>query len=140
MVFELDDPWEVGFTHAEEYAAMFGNLDIPGNYVCTDGYNLGGWITNQRRVYTGEVNGRMTPEQIEKLNGISMIWDRKSEITWKNGYGETTSGTVKLYTIYIGTNGNKGNLIGYVENMAVSIEIETLSLNGWKSTDKEAAC
>lgn len=86
MVFELDDPWEVGFTHAEEYVAMFGNLDIPGNYVCTDGYNLGGWITNQRSNHNNPTKYHyLTAEQSERLEKLGIIWNPTKE-KWLEGF------------------------------------------------------
>lgn len=41
MEWELADPWEVGFTHAEQYFRDHGNLLVEGNCVCEDGYRLG---------------------------------------------------------------------------------------------------
>ena len=76
MVWQLDDPWEVGFVHAEEYFKEFANLNIPKNYVCSDGYRLGGWISNQRNIYSHPTKySKLTPEQKKRLDFIGMIWN-----------------------------------------------------------------
>lgn len=86
MVWELADTWEVGFVHAKEYAANNGDLFVPIGYVCTDGYKLGNWVANQRRVY-GSISKQkqLTSNQIERLESIGMVWN-VSDYTWTHSY------------------------------------------------------
>lgn len=76
MVWELEDPWQVGFEHAEEYFKQNGHLKVPYSFVCEDDYKLGQWIANQRSAYNRpRTSSRaLRKEKIEKLNAISMVW------------------------------------------------------------------
>ncbi len=74
MVWEKEDAWEQGFLHAQEYFRTNGNLDVPNNYICGDGYRLGKWISNQRYAYMGIATKRLTEKQIRRLEEIGMVW------------------------------------------------------------------
>ncbi len=80
FVWERDDPWEIGFRHAEEYFKTHGDLAIPIGYVCNDGYRLGSWINNQRSnyLYPNQYH-KLTEEQATRLEHIGMIWKPKEE-------------------------------------------------------------
>ena len=51
MVWEIENPWELGYRHAKQYFSKFENLSVPYTYFCEDGYQLGKWISNQRFAY-----------------------------------------------------------------------------------------
>ena len=74
MVWEFEDPWTVGYEHAEKYFEQFGDLRVPSGFVCDDGYRLGTWISNQRSAYNGSARKGLSVEQIAKLEKIGMIW------------------------------------------------------------------
>ena len=74
MVWELPDAFEQGFAHAEEYFRENGHLAVPNHYVCTDGYRLGKWISNQRCAYGSVLHKGLTKEQAGRLEGIGMVW------------------------------------------------------------------
>lgn len=82
----LTASWEVMFEYAKAYFAAHGHLDVQRRYTTADGYSLGNWIATQRRVYNGELPGKLSEDKIRQLNSIGMRWDSKSEITWKQGY------------------------------------------------------
>ena len=91
MVWVIDDPWEIGFAHAKEYYTTKGDLHVNPNYVCADGYNLGGWITNQRANCKTTDKYRMLDKmQIERLNEIGMIWN-VGEFRWDEAYKRAAS-------------------------------------------------
>ena len=79
MVWEFDDPWQIGYQHAKEYYEKYGNLAVPNSYLCIDGYRLGKWISNQRYA----CQKRLRLEQIQQLNEIGMIWNAKIKIQQK---------------------------------------------------------
>ena len=81
MVWEFEDPWAVGYEHAEKYFEQFGDLRVPSGFVCDDGYRLGTWISNQRSAYNGSARKGLSAEQIAKLEKIGMIWS----LTKRNG-------------------------------------------------------
>lgn len=72
--------WETGYSHAAEYAYKNKNLDVPGEYVCADGYRLGNWISNQRNRHNNpDKYPALTEAQTEQLEKIGMIWHKKQE-------------------------------------------------------------
>lgn len=86
MVWDLGDPWEIGFTHAKEYAEQNGDLLVPISYVCDDGYKLGNWIANQRNNKdSADKYRQLSIEQIERLDSIGMVWN-VAEYAWTRGY------------------------------------------------------
>lgn len=66
--------WDMGFAHAKGYAEHFGNLDVPINYVCEDGYALGGWLLRQRS------NADIAEKRKKMLDSIGMVWARRKAI------------------------------------------------------------
>ncbi len=82
----LTASWDVMYGYAKAYYAEHHHLDVPKRYKTPDGYSLGNWILTQRRVYSGEINGRLTTKQVQQLDEIAMLWDKKSESTWKKCY------------------------------------------------------
>lgn len=86
MVWVIDDPWEIGFAHAKEYYTANGDLLVNPNYVCPDGYNLGGWISNQRaNCKTTDKYRKLDKVQIKRLNEIGMVWN-VGEFRWEEAY------------------------------------------------------
>ena len=86
MVWQFDDPWEIGFVHAEEYYAANGNLLVPASYSCEDGYLLGNWLRNQRVNYLKPGKYRkLTAEQVKRLNDLGMVWKPLAD-RWETAY------------------------------------------------------
>lgn len=77
MIWESNDPWEQGFSHAIEYFRENGDLNVPNQYSCVDGYRLGKWISNQRFLYGSSRGKEPGEERIQRLNAIGMIWSAK---------------------------------------------------------------
>lgn len=92
----LSASWETMYECAREYYTHNGNLEIPAKYKTEDGYNLGNWITTQRRVYAGEQYGSLNEERIQKLNKIGMRWGSYLDMSW-NRYFEAAK---KYYAEY----------------------------------------
>ena len=69
--------WSDGYKHAQEFYDLNGNLLVPCSYVCPDGYKLGQWIRSQRSTRKGNSYAQITPERVELLDKIGMIWDVK---------------------------------------------------------------
>ena len=59
-----------------------GHLNVPQPYVTDDGFRLAVWISAQRQK---RAKGELTPEQIERLDEIGMIWE-PTDNKWENGY------------------------------------------------------
>lgn len=62
--------WEKGYEHALKYVKEHGNIKMPGNYICEDGFKLKGWLNNQ---HTRFKNKKLSDEQVEKLKAIGVV-------------------------------------------------------------------
>lgn len=81
--FEL--AFERGFAEAEKYYREHNDLDVKVEYVTETGYALGAWIVNLRQKRAGESGvGKLTEEQILRLDGIGMIWNKHGYLFEKN--------------------------------------------------------
>ncbi len=68
--------WEEWYADAVMYHKEHGHLMVPQEYRTPNGDRLGIWIYGQRDRYMGRKKGySLTPEQIEKLEAIQMVWD-----------------------------------------------------------------
>jgi len=86
MVWEIEDPWEVGYSHAEQFFKANGHLKMSNQYVCEDGYRLGGWLANQRANHNNPKKYHyLTEEQTKRLEQLGIIW-RPSDSNWQIGY------------------------------------------------------
>ncbi len=86
MVWQFDDPWEIGFSHAKGYYEDHSNLLVSHTYVCPDGYALGKWIVNQRSNYINPSKyKKISPTQKKRLDAIGMTWNALSE-RWEAAY------------------------------------------------------
>lgn len=73
----LLDAWEIGFSHAKEFAVNNGHLCVPASFVTPDGYNLGLWICNQRQ---NKKKGALSLEFKARLEGLpKWCWDVLTE-------------------------------------------------------------
>lgn len=66
--------WEIRFEAVLSFYEEHGHLEIPKDYVLSDGRKIGDWLIKQRRYYR---EGKLTAEQVVKLNNIGMSWGRK---------------------------------------------------------------
>ena len=77
FVWDMDRVrWERRFQQLKQYAATFGNCNVPRHYAPNP--KLGIWVTSQRTNYrkyqNGDRSGQMTPERIERLVSIGFEW------------------------------------------------------------------
>lgn len=82
----LSNSWEQYFAAASVYAAEFGNLRVPKSYTTPGGIGLGAWVLHMRLTRRGRAGGHLTPQQIERLDSIGMIWDNPLEIAWERNF------------------------------------------------------
>ena len=74
-----DNRWWSMYEEAKKYYLNFGNLNIPMDYLTSNGKKLSDWIIRQRRNYK---LGKMPLEHKKKLDEIGFIWDLGN--TWTN--------------------------------------------------------
>lgn len=84
----LASSWDACYEEAKAYFELHENLKIPKDYITESGISLGSWLITQRRVRAGAVPGRLTKEQIQKLDDIGMQWESRIGKAWENGYQE----------------------------------------------------
>ena len=86
MVWDAQEyVWNKWYNLAVEYRNEHGDLLVPRKYVTSSGKKLGQWINRARQAYK---NGDLSPDKIEKLNAIGMVWDASinKEETWNKWY------------------------------------------------------
>ena len=82
----LSSTWDHYFAAASTYYAEHGNLKVPLRYKTPDGLSLGDWVQTQRQIRKGKRTfGTLTQQQIERLDGIGMVWETRSETAWTKG-------------------------------------------------------
>ena len=82
----LTTSWPLMYKHAQEFYEKNGHLDISSRYRTEDGYSLGQWIFVQRSIRSGQVEGKLTKEQIAKLDAIGMVWETVLDQSWNRYY------------------------------------------------------
>ena len=70
--------WENYFAKAEAYYREHGNLLVAQDYVTEDGYNLGQWLSSQRKCYCKLKSSEKSSQEMERfqrLESIGMTWN-----------------------------------------------------------------
>ena len=67
--------WDEMYELAKNYYLKYGDLKIARNYITKNGENLDKWIMSNRHAY---LSGNLSPERIQKLEAIGMIWHVKT--------------------------------------------------------------
>lgn len=65
------DVWEAHYAEAQQYFEAHGDLHVPADYLESNGKSLNRWLISQR---TYRAQGKLTPEQVERLDRIGMRW------------------------------------------------------------------
>ena len=73
--------WQHGFEVAKKYHDTYGNLMVARKYVDPDSYPLGQWVASQQWAYP---KGKLTDEQVERLNRIGMYRGNRNERQWND--------------------------------------------------------
>ena len=115
MVWNIfDAKWEKAYALAAAYYEENGNLNIPRSYVTAAGERLGQWVASQQWAYP---KGKLTDEQVERLNRIGMYWGNRNDRQWNEGYQEAkryfdAHGDLNVSADYVSPNGyNLGNWV-----------------------------
>ena len=115
MVWNIfDAKWEKAYALAAAYYEENGNLNIPRSYVTAAGERLGQWVASQQWAYP---KGKLTDEQVERLNRIGMYWGNRNDRQWNEGYQEAkryfdAHGDLNVPVDYVSPGGyNLGNWV-----------------------------
>lgn len=112
----LTATWDMYYASAKQYYQENGNLEVPARYITEEGYALGSWLNNQKAIRKGTIVGKLTEDQIQKLDSIGMIWD-SLDYFWEQNFRLAkeyylTYGNLDIPTNYKSTDGKHlGNWI-----------------------------
>lgn len=81
----LTATWDMYYASAKQYYEENGNLEVPARFITEEGYALGSWLNNQKAIRKGTIIGKLTEDQIQKLDSIGMIWD-SLDYFWKQNF------------------------------------------------------
>ena len=80
------DAWDTYYRALCEYKKENGNLDIPARYRTEDGVVLGPFLANLRQARAkGSRSSFLTPERIEKLDRLGMVWEAR-DYRWEMNF------------------------------------------------------
>ncbi len=82
----LSASWDLMYNVAKDYYLKHGDLEVPKAYRSEEGYNLGLWLSTQRRVYNHTAKGSLSQDRIDKLNAIGMRFDNVNDVQWHKYY------------------------------------------------------
>ena len=81
-----ESAWQRNYIAAKAYFKEHGDLIVPVNYVDKNGFKLGVWIANLRTYRrVGSNTKSVTPEKIEILDTIGMVWNI-ADVLWEKCY------------------------------------------------------
>ena len=112
----LTATWDMYYASAKQYYKENGNLEVPARYITEEVYALGSWLNNQKAIRKGTIVGKLTEDQIQKLDSIGMIWD-SLDYFWEQNFKLAkeyylTYGNLDIPTNYKSTDGKHlGNWI-----------------------------
>lgn len=103
----ISDAWMNAYNHAVQYHAEHGgNLDVPWNFRCEDGYPLGKWLSEQRYCSRPTAVRHISVEKFEMLDALGIDWGRSVAESWAMSIG--------YFKAYIQEFGNADVPIDYV--------------------------
>ena len=79
----IDDLWESGFQHLQQYFEAEGNSRVPQTHRAVDGFNLGTWVNTQRIRYR---NKTLEADRMERLSEIPDWSWHALESKWEAGF------------------------------------------------------
>ena len=126
-----DLSWERNFAEAKRYYEAHGNLLINSRDKRTNGIALGHWIT-QLRFYrkSGIQSAYMTPERIQALDAIGMVWD-VPDYLWEQNY----SAAVRYHR----ANGHLNVPVDYVDADGIRLGAWLRSIRSYKKGQNRRA-
>ena len=98
----LDYLFEQNYAAAVAYHRTHGNLDVPVAYVDPNGVKLGAWLRRLCRIRAGKSEkGRLTEDQIARLDALGMIWGNRNDLAWERGFSHASAYAAEHHTLNI---------------------------------------
>lgn len=70
-----EERWNRNFRALRAYYEAHGDIDVPQDYVTSDGLKLGRFVKNMRFHRDTKYRRCLTPERLKMLDEMGMIWD-----------------------------------------------------------------
>ena len=129
--------WDLGFENLKKYIDEYGSSNISISYITNDGYKLGEWIKNQRKMKL-----TMPEERKRKLNNLEgWDWDGANNKKFDEGLKELQSyhdtfGNALVPSKYISDSGfDLGNWVKYQRKRKLDLPKEKINklqaIKGW---------
>ena len=80
-----EERWNRNFRALRAYYMRYGDLDVPKDYVTSDGLRLGLFLKNLRAYRDTKYRASLTPERVALLDAMGMIWDVEAH-RWQETY------------------------------------------------------
>ncbi|MCD7956325.1 MAG: Helicase associated domain protein [Lachnospiraceae bacterium] len=128
----LSASWDLMFEQAKAFYEENGNLQVPCRYVTADGYALGNWISNQRRIRKGQLPGTLSEDRIRRLDSIGMAWEAAADIKWERNYAAARRYREKYGDLNVPAK--------YVDGEGVALGGWLSDLRAWKSAGGRQMC
>ena len=118
MVWNIIKTFEESFKLVLEYYKVHGNINLPNEYYLEDGYNLGGFIYNQKQL---RKQGKLSEDRIKLFDNLGIDWtikDVKKNPSWDEMYLLATNyfNTYKILEVkrtFVTLDGINENIDGY---------------------------
>ena len=106
-----EERWNRNFRALRAYYESHGDIDVPQDYVTSDGINLGRFVKNIRFHRDDKYRRCLTPGRVTQLTEMGMIWD-VNEYRWQQTYREAreyflTHGNLRPAMRFVTPNGVK---------------------------------
>ena len=130
--------WEQGYARAVVYFQRNGHLYVPEAYLDDARYTLGRWIRSQRAGYR---HGRLSLEQIQRLEAIGMVWRVEQRV--QTSFAEQAIFYYLKKLFPDGENQNRSRcgceLDIYIPSLGLAVEYDSLSFHGPAKADRDLA-
>ncbi|MCD7744937.1 MAG: Helicase associated domain protein [Lachnospiraceae bacterium] len=121
----LTASWDLMYQKANEFYQENKDLKVPCRYITPDGYALGNWIANQRRIRKGQIPGSLSEERIRRLDSIGMVWESEADQKWERYYAAAKRYREKYGDLNVPAK--------YMDEMGVALGAWLSDIRAWKS-------
>ena len=128
IVWNVIKTFEESYQLALNYYNQYGNINLPNNYYLEDGYNLGGFIYNQKILRR---DNKLSDERIELLDKLGIDWSIK-EVKKSPGWDFM----YKLATAYYNHYKNLEVKREFVTKDGVTVDSDGYNLGRWVSRQR----
>ena len=82
-----DGPWNTKYKELREHRIITGNCSVSNRGPKS---KLGNWLQNQKKAKAGKITGKITQEQIAKLEALGINWGKAypAPVSWESQFDE----------------------------------------------------